>query len=228
MIRSATARAYLLRSVRLLLEAYAGAELPQWEALARTIRSVHLDPGDTLFSAGEVHPYVYYVEEGLMKAQMTDARGRAVITFFAEEGELLVSMPALAPEGIRQVVQRNLHPRADDLMVAVQGVSIHTVVAVEPSVVHGFDYRLIDRLGTRHIPWSRLATALSMAYAITLQADAVTLRNSPEQRYRQLLQSRPELVARISRRDLAAYLNVTDVALSRIAKRVEATEDPEG
>lgn len=225
MIRSGTASAYLLRSVRLLLEAYAGAELPQWDALARTIHSVTLDPGDVLFSVGEVHPYVHYVEEGLLKAQMTDARGRTVITFFAEEGELLVSMPALAPEGIRQVVQRNLHPRADDLRVAVQGVSIHTVVAIEPCVVHGFDYRLIDRLAGHHIPWSRLATALSMAYAITLQADAATLRNPVEHRYRQLVDSRPDLVERISRRELAAYLSVTDVALSRIAKRVEAAED---
>ncbi|MCB0910835.1 MAG: Crp/Fnr family transcriptional regulator [Propionibacteriaceae bacterium] len=224
MIRSGTASAYLLRTVRLLLEAYAGAELPQWEAVARTIRSVHLDPGDVLFSAGEVHPYVYYVEEGLLKAQMPDARGRTVITFFAEEGELLVSMPALAPEGVRQVVQRNLHPRAGDLQVAVQGVSIHTVAAIEPCVVHGFDYRLIDRLGTRQLPWSRLATALSMAYAITLQADAATLRNPPEQRYRQLLETRSDLIERISRRELAAYLAVTDVALSRIAKRVEAAE----
>ncbi len=223
MIRSGTASAYLLRSVRLLLEAYAGAELPQWDALARTIHSVHLEAGDVLFSAGEVHPYVYYVEEGLLKAQMVDARDRTVITFFAEEGELLVSMPALAPEGVRQVVQRKLHPRADELRVAVQGVSIHTVVAVESSVVHGFDYRLIDRLASRHMPWSRLATALSMAYAITLQADAVTLRNSAEQRYRQLLETRPELIERISRRELAAYLNVTDVALSRIAKRVESS-----
>lgn len=59
MIRTGTASSYLLRSVRLLLEAYAGAELPQWEALARTIHSVHLDAGDVLFSAGDVHPFVY-------------------------------------------------------------------------------------------------------------------------------------------------------------------------
>lgn len=223
MIRSGTARAYLLRSVRLLLEAYAGAELPQWEALARTIRSVHLDPGDVLFSAGEVHPYAYYVEQGLLKAQMKDARDRTVIAFFSEEGEILGPLSALAPEGVRQVTQRNLHPRADDLRSAVEGVSTYSMVAIEPCLVHGFDYRLIDRLANQHIAWARLEGAVSMAYAITLQVDAARLRNSPELRYRHLLQAQPELVERCSRKDLAAYLNVTDVALSRIAKRVEAS-----
>jgi putative heme degradation protein len=66
-----------------------------------------------------------------------------------------------------------------------------------------------------------------MMYAITLQADVAALRNSPEQRYRNLLESRPDLVDRVSKRDLASFLNVTDVALSRIAKRVLADDSDE-
>jgi CRP-like cAMP-binding protein len=222
---SVVASGHVLRSLRLLLEAYAASELPEWEAFARTLHSSHIDAGDVLFSAGEAHPYVYYVEEGLLKAQMTNARGRPIITFFSEEGEILASTSALATEGVRQVASRSLHPRVGELRAAIDGVAIHTLIAIEPSLVHRFDFRVVERLAARHSAWSRMIQSVSLMYAITLQADAGALRNSPEQRYRDLLARHPDLVARISRRDLASYLNVTDVALSRIAKRVQADPD---
>ncbi len=222
MIRNGVASGHVMRSLRLLLEAYAGAELPEWEGFARTLRSLRLDPGDVLFAAGERHPYVYYIEEGLLKAQMLDSRGRLVIAFFSEEGEVLASLPALAPEGVRQVAKRRLHPRVEVLRSTVDGVSIHTLTAIQACLVHRFDYRIVDQLSARHVAWGRMSNAISMMYAITLQADVAALRDSPEQRYRQLLSIQPDLVERVSKRDLASLLNVTDVALSRIAKRVQA------
>lgn len=225
MARPIAANAHALRSIRLLLEAYAGAELPDWDVLARTLHSQQLDAGDVLFAAGEQHPFVYYVERGLLKAQMTNPLGRTVIAFFSEEGEILASMPALTPAGVRHVAERGLHPRAEELRAAVDGVAIHTLVALEPTVVHRFDYRVVDRLANRHVAWARVGTSVSMMYAITLQADAATLRTTPEQWFRDLLRHRPDLVERVSRKDLAAYLNITDVALSRIARRV--AEEPD-
>lgn len=65
-----------------------------------------------------------------------------------------------------------------------------------------------------------------MAYAITLQADAVSLRTRPSSATANCWRAGPNWIERISRRDLAAYLAVTDVALSRIAKRV-STDAPE-
>lgn len=224
MIRSGIASAHVMRSMRLLLEAYASQELPEWEGFARSLRSLRLDPGDTLFAAGEHHPFVYYVEQGLLKAQMVNTRGRPIIAFFSEEGDVLASMPALAPEGVRMVAKRNLHPRVEVLQAAADGVSIHTLVAIQPSLVHRFDYRVVDQLSSRHVAWGRMCNALSMMYSITLQADVAALRNSAEQRYRSLLYTRPDLVDRVSKRDLASFLNVTDVALSRIVKRVQADD----
>ena len=62
-------------------------------------------------------------------------------------------------------------------------------------------------------------------HATTQQADAGWLRATPEQRYRSLLREHPGLVQRVTQRDLASFLNITDVALSRIAKRV--AEEPD-
>ncbi|MBL4788193.1 MAG: hypothetical protein JKY60_03815, partial [Kordiimonadaceae bacterium] len=46
---------------------------------------------------------------------------------------------------------------------------------------------------------------------------------SAEQRYRLLLERQPDLVSKIKQQDIALYLGITPVALSRIKKRMQGT-----
>jgi CRP-like cAMP-binding protein len=211
---------HAMRSLRLLLEAYAGCELPQWEVFASNVRVVRLEPGTVLFSAGEHHPYVYFVQRGLFKAQLLTDGERLTTVFFPEEGDVLASMAALGVDGVRRVASRGLHPRSETLRAAVEAESIHTVTAIEPSMVVRVNYRVIDHLSSQYLQWSRLTTTIALMHATTLQADAGWLRSTPEKRYRSLLREQPGLLQRVTQRDLASFLNITDVALSRIAKRV--------
>jgi len=212
---------HALRSLRLLLEAYAAAELPQWDLFAANVKMVRVEPGNVLFSAGEIHPYVYFVQSGLLKAQMSIEGGRRAATvFFPEPGDVLASMTALGMEGVRRAAIRGLHPRSSTIQAAVEAETIHTVIALESSLLARVSFRVIDHLATQHLAWSRLIAAISVMHATTLQADVAWLRSTPEQRYRDLLTEHPGLVSRVTQRDLANFLNITDVALSRIAKRV--------
>lgn len=222
MIVDGAATGHAMRSLRLLLEAYAGCELPQWDLFASNVRVLRVEPGAVLFSVGERHPYIYFVQRGLFKAQMPSEGDRLTTVFFPEEGDVLASMSALGIDGIRRVAARGLHPRSDTLRAAVDAETVHTVTAIEPSLVLRINYRVIDHLSTQHLQWARLITTLAVMHATTLQADAGWLRATPEQRYRSLLREHPGLVQRVTQRDLASFLNITDVALSRIAKRVRA------
>lgn len=217
--------AHAMRGVRLLMEAYVGGELPHWDVFASQARIIRLEPGQTLFSAGEPHPYVYYIERGLMKAQMgVDGGRRQATVFFSEEGEVMASMPSLAVPGIQRALSRGLHPRVPALQAAASGTSVHTVTALEPCVLMKGPFRVIEQLALQHIEWSQLVTALVVMYATTLQIDTAWFRGTPEQRYRDLLTEHPGLIDRVTQRDLANYLNITSVALSRIAKRVRSEE----
>ncbi len=214
------------RSLQLMLEAYAAARLPDWQAFAATLRLVRLAPGETLFRAGEEHPYLYLVHTGLTRAQAVTPSGHTSTVFFSEEGDFLASMTAVSPRAALRLYERGLHPRAEDLRPAVEGRSLHTVSAVEPSVLMRADYRAADQLAQRHHAWAVLTGAITTIYAMTQQADLIWNRDTPEDRYRSLLSDRPNLVSRLTQRDLAAYLNVTETTMSRIAKRVrrEASE----
>lgn len=211
---------HAMRSLRLLLEAYAACELPQWDLFATNVRLIRVEPGTVLFSAGEHHPYIYFVQRGLFKAQMVNDGDRLTTVFFPEEGDVLASMSALGVDGIRRVAARGLHPRSETLRAAAEAESLHTITAIEPSLLLRVNYRVIDHLSTQYLQWARLTTTIAMMHATTLQADAGWLRSTPEQRYRSLLKEHPGLVQRVTQRDLASFLNITDVALSRIAKRV--------
>ena len=217
---------HAMRSLRLLLEAYAGCELPQWDLFASSTELIRIEPGTVLYSTGEAHPYIYFVQRGLLKAQMLNEGDRLTTVFFPEEGDVLASMSSLGVEGVRRVAARGLHPRSETLQAAIKAETLHTVTAIEPSFLLRANYRVIDHLSTQHLEWSRLTTTIALMHATTLQADAGWLRSTPEQRYRSLVVRHPALVQRITQRDLASYLNITDVALSRIAKRVRGDVVP--
>lgn len=213
--------AHALRSLRLLLEAYASGELPQWDAVAAQLRVVRLEPGEVLFRAGEAHPYVYFVQRGLLKSQMEVDGGRRLATvFFSEEGEIMASIPALSLESVQRTLTRGLHPRNRTLNAAAEAQSIYTMTALEPCLLLRLPFATINQLAAKYAAWARLIAAVSGMHATTLQMDVAWLRGTPEQRYRDLLAEQPGLIDRVTQRDLANFLNITSVALSRIAKRV--------
>jgi CRP-like cAMP-binding protein len=214
------ATGHALRSVRLLLEAYAGTDLPQWELFAANVRSVRIEPGAVLFRIGEPHPYVYFIQHGLLKAQVHADGGRLATAFFSEDGDVLASMTALGMEGVRRTVSRRLHPQSASMAPAANALSMHQVTAIESGLLLRVAFRVIEHLATQHVAWARLVASIAVMHATNLQTDVTWLRGTPEQRYRRFLEENPALASRLTQRDLANYLNVTDVALSRIAKRV--------
>jgi CRP-like cAMP-binding protein len=70
----------------------------------------------------------------------------------------------------------------------------------------------------------RMETVSRMGVEIELQknqaAFADFIMSSPEERYRKLLETRPELLDRVPQYQLASYLGVTPESLSRIRKRI--------
>lgn len=214
------ATGHALRSARLLLESYAGTDLPQWDLFAANVRSVRVEPGSVLFGIGDTHPYVYFVQHGLLKAQVQSDGGRLATAFFSEDGDVLASMTALGMDGVRRTVTRRLHPRAVSMAAAGAAQSIHQVTAIESSLLLRVAFRVIEHLANQHVAWGRLVASIAVMHATSLQMDVTWLRGTPEQRYRRFLDDNPALASRLTQRDLANYLNVTDVALSRIAKRV--------
>ncbi len=185
--------------LRQLLEMAAGETLPQWAQVRQALALCSLRAGETLFTQGVVHPFVYAVRSGLFKLCYLDTEGTEWIKSFACEGHFFASIAALVPHG------------ATSFMVC----------ALEAGHLERIDYGVLASLARQHLAWSRALQVLTLQFAARKeQREFELLTLSAEQRYRRFCAQQPQLVPRIPQKDLARHLGVTAVGLNRIAMRV--------
>lgn len=187
-------------STREVLEQLAQAPLPEWEALASATKVRLLHPGEVLFHAGEAQPRAFVVNQGLIKMGYETPGGDAWVKGFVPAGLCFASLTALQPGGV---------------------TSYAAMAEGGPCMVEQIDHAALEALAARHRVWQR---ALSNAYRLygqrKEQREMELLTLSPEERYRRFLQQHPQIAAQVRQRDIASYVRVTPVALSRIKARM--------
>lgn len=184
---------------RPLLEHLAGAALPAWEGFARGVQLRRLPAGATLFDAGVPWPWLGVVRRGLVKLVYLKADGSERIKSFIAEGGFFASLAGLAPGGRTSFA----------------------AVAMEPLEVELLGYDALRELGDRHIAWQRALRAGIEHYGARKEKrERELLTLTAIDRYRLFLDEEAALAARIPQKDLALYLGVTPVALSRIRGRI--------
>jgi CRP-like cAMP-binding protein len=187
----------LVRALRRLEQDF-GLQLPEVEQLAAAVQLLPLRERAFAFHEGEHCPRLFGVRTGLLKQFYTTPDGKEWIKSFTAEDELF-ACPIGFPPG---------------------GRTSFAAAALENSVLEAIDWRLIEALGERHLAWQKAIRCAFQALAgLKMVRERDLLMYTPEQMYRQLQARRPEMVARVPQKDLAAYLGVTPVGLNRIARR---------
>lgn len=187
-------------ATKALLETLAGASLPGWTELSRHVRVVSAGRGEEVFRQDESHPFAYVVRRGLLKNVYLSASGDAWIKSFTREGGFIASMAAL---------------RAG-------GSASFSAICIEDTEMERIPYALMEQFAVRDLMWSNaLRKAITLFAERKEQRERELLILSPEDRYRALVDQQPDLEARVSQKDLAAYIGVTPVGLNRIVKRVK-------
>jgi CRP-like cAMP-binding protein len=188
----------LVRALR-RLEHAAGLRLPDVAQLAASVRLVQLREREFAFHEGEHCPCLFAVRSGLLKQFYTTADGKEWTKSFTAEGELFACPIGFQPAGRTSFA----------------------AAALEPSIVEALDWREVEALGERDLAWQKaIRFAFEALTRLKMARERDLLMHTPEQMYRQLLASRPELVERVPQKELAAYLGVTPVGLNRIARRL--------
>lgn len=182
-----------------VLERLAGAPLPDWQAVAGAITERLLQPGDALFLAGEKKPCVFVVGAGVVRMDYETPNGDTWVKGFAEPGVCFASLSALDENGRTSFAAR----------------------ALVASTIQQIDYRVVRSLAETHLAWQRaLTTAFRIYGQRKEQREMALLTLSPEERYQQFMRECPQLAAMLRQRDIASYIRVTPVALSRIKARL--------
>jgi CRP-like cAMP-binding protein len=161
-------------------------------------RPMALRRGTSLLQQGEPRDCVFVLCTGLVK-----------LTYVSAEGD----------EWIKSlIVDTGLFGSADGSVAA----SRFGAAAVEACTVAELPSQWLRRVAAEDAGIAAQITAFTAWLAERkLAREEALLCRTPEERYRDLIASEPELLARLPQGDIARFLRVTPIAFSRIKKRVK-------
>lgn len=167
--------------------------------LRRHGRPRSLEQGAHLFRQGDTVPPCYLLRVGLLKAYYLTRDGKEFIKSFFCEGAILGSLRA----------------GEEDIPCPF------SVVALEPCQLVGVPLALLRESLRNDLELANEVIDALIELALRKERrehDFLVL--SPEDNYRRLRADSPELLQRLTQNDIARYLGITPVALSRIRARM--------
>lgn len=174
---------------------YASMPDSEWEYIANGLSVVHLPKGeyytrinDTALSAG-------YVVSGILKSFYLDKHGNEFVRSFASAGSYLVAL-------------------SSGLLGKPSNVSIRVL---QDATILSSDFSLWRNALDRHPCWNEIQRKITERYYIDREEHVIELLTlTALERYHRFLDRFPDIAPIIPQKDIAAYIGITPVALSRI------------
>jgi CRP-like cAMP-binding protein len=183
-------------------EARLGEHLPGAAELRSRVKRLHFDKGATVFEAGRSCRDVFFVLAGLIKLHYVSAGGDARVRDFVNEGKVFAALESLED---------------------AQAPAWYTATAYEPSTLEVLPYAQIEALARESAPWARCVGLFFLDTALNRGSrEHAFLLLPPLERFRVAIQERPWLLERVRQHDMASYIGITPVSLSRLKSRTRS------
>lgn len=180
----------------------------EWEAFLPHLRKKTLRPGEHLVKVGGDPQPVGFVVRGLLKAWYATRTGKEYIRVFLPESTLAAAYVALLRGDTESEVN---------------------LTALEPTELLVFDWSRYVARRTEHWAWQQIGRVVAeQAYILRERWQYELAVFSAGDRLASFLEQYPGLAARISQKDLACFLGMTPVSLSRIRGRARARHSSTG
>jgi CRP-like cAMP-binding protein len=176
------------------------ADIPaaEWAYFARRLTWLELAPAEALSEAGVVADRLGFVARGLIRKLHLSERGKRVVRGFGGPGSVVGAYASL-------LTRQPSHLRVE---------------ALEPTGLFVLHWSEIDALYARHVCWQIVGRRLAEANLVERELRAHELLTaSATERYRRFCETHRELLPRLRDYDIASYLGITPVSLSRLRAR---------
>ena len=162
--------------------------------LTAMCKNFNFPKGHFLVKTGQVSQYLYFVKKGIGKVYYLKD-GKELIDWISDEGNLLTSVTSFL----------------------TNQPSKHVVQLMEDSELIGISYSDLEKLFAKYHDMERLGRQLSIMALVQTQERINSMQfESAKDRYNNFLLRFPNCINRISLGDLASYLGMTQVTLSRV------------
>jgi CRP-like cAMP-binding protein len=208
------------QEVRNVLEAFAAAPLPDWPAFAATMTTRRARQGQVFQSEDDpVAPSLYLVTGGVVHVRLVSPDAPARTVNFARPGDLMASLPVIERRSTAPISETGRDSvLAKALAAAAAQRYRHTALTAASYVeipLHEMHLR-----AHRSVAWGRALATAYLVYAQVMRYERDRMRLPAEARYRSFLVDYAPTLRHIQQKDIADYLGVSVVGLSRIASRV--------
>jgi CRP-like cAMP-binding protein len=152
--------------------------------------------GENFINTGKVPKNVAFVTKGLFSQYYITDSGDMVIKYFFPEGAIAGSIPA----------------------TLTRAESLFTITALEDTTVIEYNFHEFKQLVTTYRDIAEFYIRyMERHWVIDKEPYEISLRNdSAKTRYEEFLKRYPDLVKRLKKHHIAAYLGITPTQLSRI------------
>jgi len=185
--------------LRARLDAMAPLPETEWQRLLPLLSRRTLEAGDLFIRAGEVSSLIGFLTEGTLK-YFANVEGREFVRHFCFGGHFVST--SVVPTAVT--------------------ASPYSVQALERSHLITFGYHDWLALLSRHTVWGRIAqVVLEESQARNERRERSLAVEDATQRYLGCLEEFPGIEGRVKQYDIASYLGITPVALSRLRGRTK-------
>lgn len=181
------------------LETIARIPDDEWSFLRPHLKPARFRRGEDLVTAGNRPRHLWYLDTGLLRFFYVSESGREFNKAFARSGEIVGA-----------------------LVATVTGKPCgFTIQAMTESRAVAAPVALLPTLHDRHRCWERIGRVLAEQAAVRKEVrEREFLINDPLERYRRFLQRYPGIDSEIPQKQIAAYIGVSEVQLSRLLSRL--------
>lgn len=174
-----------------------------FEAFLNAVSFREVPSGTVLLSEGEIATKLFIVMKGCLRAYFIKEDGKEITAQFFIENQMVASFES-----------------------AMTGTPSRLYIdVIEDSVIGSVPIKAIEGIAGKSGPMKNgLNRFLMMRLIYYMNRCSSYILDSPEKRYRKLVEENPELVARLPKQYIASYLGVTPVSLSRIRSRIKKRE----
>lgn len=169
------------------------------EAMLNLVNFKVLEVDEFFVKFEEVNTNIFLVLNGLLKSYYLDKEGEEIIINFYKENDISGNWySTLLGESSKLCIQ-----------------------AIEPTTIIQVDINKVDALVNTNINLLRAYNHILKGKLIySLHKIWNNMNEKPETRFLKLQKDRPDLLDRVPQKQIASYLGITPVSLSRIKKRL--------
>lgn len=177
----------------------------EWEKYANQWERIEVPAKSTLLKEGEISRRAFFVEQGCLRVWFNNNGKDVTFQFFFEKESVS------SAESFRKNVP-----------------SLFSIETIEPTVVYALGKQAYDTMMNEltGIPGMKdylLEVVFERQFHYMRQFLSF-IRDTPTQRYLNLLREQPHIVQRVPQHYIASYLGITPVSLSRIRNKIRSKD----